>query len=141
MEEKIYKINHLNINESKTEFSLSYEIGIKIFDIEKFQEKERISNNEFALGSISLTVFLPETNIIIFVGSKNNKDYPDDNLVFFDINKKEVLLSKKFENSITNVKYVSDFLFVCFGRELKIFLYDNQKDLKENPSGREVGRT
>ena len=131
MEDKIYKINHLNINESKTEFSLSYELGIKTFDIENFQEKERTSNNEFVLGSISLTVFLPETNFIIFVGSNKNKDYPDDNLVFFDIKKKEVLFSKKFENSITNVKYVNGFLFVCFGRELKILSYDNQNDLKE----------
>ena len=46
MEDEIYKINELSINQSKTEFCLSYNSGIKIFDIENFEEKYSSNNFE-----------------------------------------------------------------------------------------------
>ena len=121
MEDYIYKINHLNVNQSKTEFSLCHENGIKTLDMTNFQEKQTSSSNLVVLGDISLSEFLDEENIIMFVGSEKNKDYPNNKLCFFDLEKKEEIFSKTFEHPITKVKYLNNFIFICFGKELKIF--------------------
>lgn len=127
MEDYIYKINHLNVNQSKTEFSLCHENGIKTLDMTNFQEKQTSSSNLVVLGDISLSEFLDEENIIMFVGSEKNKDYPNNKLCFFDLEKKEEIFSKTFEHPITKVKYLNNFIFICFGKELKIFFYNKEK--------------
>ena len=62
---------------------------------------------------------------MIFVGTQYNKDYPNNKIVFFDINDKKELFSKTFDKEITNIKYVNNFLYICFGVDLKIYLYNN----------------
>jgi hypothetical protein len=126
LEDVIYKINHLNVNQSKTEFSLCYENGIKTFDIKTFQEKQTSNSNLTILGDISFSAFTNEENILMFVGSSKNKDYPNNTLYFYDIEKKEQVFSKAFENPITQMKYVNNFIFICFDKELKIFYYQNE---------------
>ena len=132
MEDEIYKINELSINQSKTEFCLCYNNGIKTFDIDNFEEKYSSNNFEFKLGNISLSILLPKENTIIFVGAKNNKDYPNNKIVFFDISTKEVLFSKTFDNEITNIKYVNNYLYICFGVNLKIYTYNDKEEIELN---------
>ena len=132
MEDEIYKINELTINKSKTEFCLCYNNGIKTFDIKNFEEKYSSNNFEFKLGSISLSHILPKENTIIFVGTKNNKDYPNNTIVFFDISDKKILFSKTFDKEITNIKYVDNFLYICFGVYLKIYTYHNEEEITLN---------
>ena len=130
MEDEIYKINNLVINQSKTEFCLSYNNGIKTFDLENFEEKYSSNNFEFKLGSISLSIILPKENTLIFIGSKNNKDYPNNTIVFFDINNKNILFSKTFDNEITYIKSVNNFLYISFGVDLKIYAYDIKEEIE-----------
>ena len=125
MEEEIYKINELSINQEKTEFCLCYNNGLKTFDLETFEENNSSNNFQFKLGSISLSILTPQENTVIFVGSQYNKDYPNNKIVFFDINDKKELFSKSFDKEITNIKYVNNFLYICFGVDLKIYSYDN----------------
>ena len=128
--EEIHKINHISINKSKTEFCFCSNSGIKVFDIDNFKEKSSSDNFEFKLGDISLSIFLEKDNILIFVGSKFNKEYPQNRVVFFDINEKKEILTKDFEKAITNIKYVNKFLYLCFGQELKVYFNNNNKDLE-----------
>ena len=125
MEEEIYKINELSINQEKTEFCLCYNNGLKTFDLETFEENNSSNNFQFKLGSISLSILTPQENTVIFVGSQYNKDYPNNKIVFFDINDKKELFSKSFDKEITNIKYVNNFLYICFGIDLKIYSYNN----------------
>ena len=125
MEEEIYKINELSINQEKTEFCLCYNNGLKTFDLETFEENNSSNNFQFKLGSISLSILTPQENTVIFVGSQYNKDYPNNKIVFFDINDKKELFSKSFDKEITNIKYVNNFLCICFGIDLKIYSYTN----------------
>jgi len=125
MEEEIYKINELSINQEKTEFCLCYNNGLKTFDLETFEENNSSNNFQFKLGSISLSILTPQENTVIFVGSQYNKDYPNNKIVFFDINDKKELFSKSFDKEITNIKYVNNFLYICFGIDLKIYSYTN----------------
>ena len=90
MEEEIHKINYISVNQSKTEFCFCYNYGIKTYDLEQFKEKSSSSNYEFNLGgSISLALFLETENNLIFVGSKNNKNFPNNKVVFFHFNHKK----------------------------------------------------
>ena len=125
MEEEIYKINELSINQEKTEFCLCYNNGLKTFDLETFEENNSSNNFQFKLGSISLSILTPQENTVIFVGSQYNKNYPNNKIVFFDINDKKELFSKSFDKEITNIKYVNNFLYICFGVDLKIYSYNN----------------
>ena len=132
MEDEIYKINELSINQSKTEFCLCYNNGIKTFDLESFEEKYSSNNFEFKLGSISLSILLPKENTVIFVGTKNNNDYSNNKIVFFDISSKKLLFSKTFDKEITNIKYVNNYLYICFGVDLVVYTYDNLEKIELN---------
>jgi hypothetical protein len=123
----IHKINQISINKSKTEFCICCNNGIKTFNLENFEEKYSSDNLEFKLGSITLSIFLDKDNTVIFVGSKYNKDYPANKVVFFDMEKRTEILSQTFEKEITKIKYVNNFLYLCFGEDLKIYLYENGK--------------
>ena len=134
MENEIYRINQITVNNSKTEFCLCYNDGLKIFDLEKFKEIKSSNSFEFKLGSVCLSQLLTG-NIVIFVGSKYNKDYSSNKIYFFDIVNKKEILSKSFQSDITNIKYVDKFLFVCLDKELKIFSYENNElNLKDEIS-------
>ena len=132
MEQEIYTINHLAINQSKREFCISYNNGLKTFDLDNFKEKYSSNNFEFKLGSISLSIMVPKENIVIFVGTKNNIDYPNNKIVFFDIGNKKVLFSKTFDSEITQIKYVNNFLYICFGFILRICIYDTEDSIEFN---------
>lgn len=127
MEPEIHRINHISLNKSKTEFCLSYNNGLKTYNIEKFTRNNSSNNFEVKLGGISFSQYLPKDDIIAFVGTKLNKNYSNKNVVFFDIVNKKEILSKSFDEEITNMKYVDNYLLVSLGKELKIFLYENNE--------------
>jgi len=127
MEPEIHRINHISLNKSKTEFCLSYNNGLKTYNIEKFTRNNSSNNFEVKLGGISFSQYLPKDDIIVFVGTKLNKNYSNKNVVFFDIVNKKEILSKSFDEEITNMKYVDNYLLVSLGKELKIFLYKNNE--------------
>ena len=132
--EDIHKISQISINNKKSEFCFSSNSGIKKFDMENFEEKYSSDNLEFKLGSISLSLFLDQDNTLIFVGSKYNKDYPEEKIVFFDLNKKTEIFSQSFEKGITNVKFIDNFVYLCFDQDLKLYSLNdkmNNLELKE----------
>ena len=130
--EDIHKISQISINNQKSEFCFSSNSGIKKFDMENFEEKYSSDNLEFKLGSISLSIYLEKDNIVIFVGSKYNKDYPEKKIVFFDTAKNIEIFSQSFEKEITNVKFVNNFLYLCFDQDLKLYSYNNNSlELKD----------
>ena len=129
MQAKIYKINNITFDEQNQEFCLSHDHGIKTFDIEQFSEKETSDNFEFELGNISLAHFFPKfDDLIVFIGSKKNKDFPPNTIIFFDIREKKIIFKKVFDKVITNFKCVSNFIFISFGTSLIIYSYDENKN-------------
>ena len=127
MEPEIHRINHISLNKSKTEFCLSYNNGLKTFNLENFKQNNSSNNFEVKLGGISFSDYLPKDDIIIFVGSKLNKIYSNKKVVFFDIVNKKEILSKSFDEEITYIKFVDNYLLISLGKELKIFLYENNE--------------
>jgi len=129
MQDKIYKINSITLDEKNQEFCLSHDHGIKTYDIGEFKEKETSDNLDFKLGSISLAHYFPDIeNLIAFTGSIKNTDFPPEMIVFFDIEKKIVVFKKNLEREITNFKIVSNYILIAFGKSLTIFYYDKNKN-------------
>ena len=129
MQDKIYKINSITLDEKNQEFCLSHDHGLKTYDLGEFKENETSDNLNFKLGSISKSQFFPDIdNLIAFTGSKNNSDFPPEMIVFFDILKKIVVFKKNLEKEITNFKIVSNYILIAFGKSLTIFYYDKNKN-------------
>ena len=96
MQDKIYKINSITLDEENQEFCLSHDHGLKTYDIGEFKENQTSDNLNFNLGSIALAHYFPEIDdLIAFTGSTKNVDFPPDMIVFFDINKKIIVFKKK----------------------------------------------
>ena len=125
MEPEIHRINHISLNKSKTEFCLSYNNGLKTYNLENFTQKNSSNNFEVKLEGISFSQYLPKDDIIIFVGTKLNKYYSNNKVVFFDIVNKKEILTKSFDEEITNMRFVDNYLLISLEKELKIFLYEN----------------
>ena len=127
MQDNIYKINHISLNTKNQQFSLCHDHGIKIYDLEEFIVRDSSDNKDFKIGTISQSQFLDKYNLILFIGSRKNKEFPPNILVFFDIKNKKIILKKIFDKEITNFKCVSNFIFIAFETSLIIYLYDKEK--------------
>ena len=114
---QIYKINHLSFNNSKSEFCLSYNDGIKTFNTNDFKEKYNSDN----LGSIFISNIIHELNIVVFVGSENNELYNNKKVVIYDLIDKKIIYSTPFQNKILNLKIINKYLIIGFRTEIKIF--------------------
>ena len=88
---EIYKINHIYLNQNKTQFCVCTNKGISTFSAQNFSPLNSSNTNEIILGEISKANLLYELNIVVFVGSENNDEYNNKKLVFYDlVNKKEI---------------------------------------------------
>lgn len=114
---QIYKINHLIFNDTKTQFCLSYNNGVKTYITDDF--KERYSSN--SIGSISMACLLRELDTVIFVGSENNEEYNNKKVVIYDLINKKIIYSTSFLNEIKSLKTINKYLVIGFEGELKIF--------------------
>ena len=115
--EQIYKINHIVFNNTKTQFCISYNNGIKTFNSGDFQEKYSSTD----LGSISFSTIIHELNMVIFVGSENNEIYSNKKIVIYDLINNKDIYSTPFQKEITSLKTIDKYLIIGFKDELKIF--------------------
>ena len=113
----VYKINQLVFNDSKSQFCLCYNNGIKTFSGEDF--KELYTSN--SIGSISMAAIVHELNMVIFVGSDSNEMYSNKKIVIYDLINQKDIYSTPFQSDIKSLKIINKFLIIGFDTELKIF--------------------
>ena len=115
--DQVYKINQIVLNDSKTQFGIAYNNGIKTFNTEDF--KIKYSSNP--LGNISLMTIVHELNIVVFVGSEINELYDTKKIVIYDLINQKDIYSTRFQKEITRIDTINKFLVIGFQNELKIF--------------------
>ena len=115
--DQVYKINQIVFNDSKTQFGIAYNNGIKTFNTEDF--KIKYSSN--LLGNISLMTIVHELNIVVFVGSEINELYDTKKIVIYDLINQKDIYSTRFQKEITRIDTINKFLVIGFQNELKIF--------------------
>ena len=69
--EQVYKINQIVLNDTKSQFGICFNNGIKTFNTDDFKVKYYSS----PIGNISLMTIVHELNIVVFVGSETNEIY------------------------------------------------------------------
>ena len=130
-----HKINKITIDEQNQEFCISHDNGIKTFCLDDFKEKETSDNIDYKLWSISLAHLIPiYEDLVAFIGSPKNIDFPPNILFILDIKSKKIILKKEFNKEITNFKCASSFILIAFGPSLDIYFFDKEKnelELKE----------
>jgi hypothetical protein len=104
-------------NDSKSQFCLCYNNGIKTFSGEDF--KELYTSN--SIGSISMAAIVHELNMVIFVGSDSNEMYSNKKIVIYDLINQKDIYSTPFQSDIKSLKIINKFLIIGFDTELKIF--------------------
>ena len=114
---QVYKINHLSLNDSKSQFCLCYNNGIRTFTTENFKEKYNSDN----IGSVSKATLVHELNMVVFVGSENNELYNSKKIVIYDLITQKNIYSTKFQSEIKNLNIINKYLFIGFESEIKIF--------------------
>ena len=125
----IYKINHIFLNQNKTQFCICTNKGINTFSAQTFSQLDSSNSNEITLGEISIANLLYELNIIVFVGSENNEEYNNKKLVFYDsVNKKEIY-STFFISPIIDIKSILKYVFVISNKELVVYSYANLNEI------------
>ena len=122
MTESIYKINNLSFNNSKSQFSLSFNNGIKTFNTENF--KEMYSYN--TLHAVSMALLFRELNIAIFVGTENNELDNNKKLHMYDLLNQKSIFTTVFLNEIKSLKIINKYLVIGFQVELKIYTMEKK---------------
>ena len=115
--DQVYKINQIVLNDSKTQFGIAYNNGIKTFNSEDF--KIKYSSNP--IGNISLMTIVHELNIVVFVGFETNELYDTKKIVIYDLINQKDIYSTRFQKEITRIDTINKFLVIGFQNELKIF--------------------
>ncbi len=125
----IYKINHIFLNQNKTQFCICTNKGINIFSAQTFSQLDSSNSNEITLGEISKANLLYELNIIVFVGSENNEEYNNKKLVFYDLVNKKEIYSTFFISPIIDIKSILKYVFVISNKELIVYSYANLNEI------------
>ncbi len=125
----IYKINHIFLNQNKTQFSICTNKGINTFSAQTFSQLDSSNSNEITLGEISIANLLYELNIIVFVGSENNEEYNNKKLVFYDLVNKKEIYSTFFISPIIDIKSILKYVFVISNKELVVYSYANLNEI------------
>ena len=123
--EEIYKINHLAFNDSKSQFCLCYNNGIKNFDSQQFKIKYETNT----IGAISMAVLIRELNIVIFVGTENNEEYNNKKIVIYDLINQKRIYSTFFQKEILSIKAINKYIIIEFQYQLKVFSFEKSDNI------------
>ena len=126
---EIYKINHIYLNQNKTQFCVCTNKGISTFSAQNFSPLNSSNTNEIILGEISKANLLYELNIVVFVGSENNDEYNNKKLVFYDLVNKKEIYSTFFISPIIDIKSILKYVFVISNKELIVYSYANLNEI------------
>ena len=115
--DSVYKINYLCFNNSKKQFCLCHNNGIKNYETDDF----KLLYTSAPLGSISFSALIHELNMAVLVGAENNEEFNDKKLAIYDLINKKKIYSTAFLNKIVSIKIIDKYLIISFEFELKIY--------------------
>ena len=122
---EIYKINQISLNQFNSQFSLCYNNGIRSYKLSDYSLISTSNNSEIIVGDVSIGTLLYELNVVVFTGSEHNELYNNKKLVVYDLSKHREMYYTLFQNTITDIKAISKYIFVTSGNELSIYSYAN----------------
>ena len=111
-------INYYNFNEDGSCISIGTKNGFKIILCEPYDNHYE-SNFK---GEIGIIEMYKSSNILALTGSENNANFPENKLIIWDDNKKEIIKELRLISKIRNVKIIKDILFLV--NDIKIYIFN-----------------
>ena len=112
---------YLGINQTNNFCCFGTSIGFYIYQINPFQKiiSRRID------GGVSIVKMLSESNIIIFTGKSNIGLYPNNKLIIWDDQKKDVIGEMSYDNKILNIDVTKHNIIVMTNTKIYIYNFDS----------------
>ena len=120
---EIYKINHISLNQNKTQFCVCCNNGIYTFSSKDFSLILSSNKNDIQLGEISKASLLYELNVVVFTGSENNQKYNNKKIIFYDLINQKEIYSTLFFNPIIDIKSILKYVFIINKGEISVYSY------------------
>ena len=121
----ISKINHISFNEMYTQFTLSYNNGIYIYNFKNLE----LLYSCYNLGDINMSKLISELELILFFGNENNNTYSSNKLVLYDIKEQKELYSEIFKNKLIDIQIQQDYVLSENEEEINIHQLRNFNSL------------
>ena len=111
-------INYYNFNEDCSCISIGTKNGFKIILCEPYD-----NHYEYNLGSeIEIIEMYKSSNILAFTGSEKNSKFPENKLIIWDDNKKEIIKELRIISKIRIIKIIKNILFLV--NDIKIYIFN-----------------
>jgi len=110
-------INYYNFNEDGSCISIGTKNGFKIILCEPYDNHYESNFNT----GIGITEMYKSSNIIALTGSEKDSKFPENKLIIWDDNKKEIIKELRLISKIRIVKIIKDFLFLV--NDIKIYIF------------------
>ena len=111
-------INYYNFNEDSSCISIGTKNGFKIILCEPFD-----SHYEYNFGmGIGIIEIYKSSNILALTGCENNSKFPENKLIIWDDNKKEIIKELRLISKIRIVKIINNYLFLV--NDIKIYIFN-----------------
>lgn len=111
---------YISFNQTNNYSCFGTSIGFYIYQINPFK---KVLSRKID-GGISLVKMLNESNIILFVGRTDRGMYPNNKLIIWDDQKKNVLGEISYNNKIKNIDLTKNHIVVMCEKKIYIYLFE-----------------
>ena len=121
----IKKINHISFNQIHSQFSLSHDNGINVYDTMNLE----LINSSNTLGDIYMSKLLFEIGLILFFGNENNKKNSPYKIVLYDMKQQNEIYSTIFNSKLIEIQTQQNFILLENTKEINIYKLNNLNNL------------
>ena len=111
-------INYYNFNEDSSCILLGTKNGFRIILCEPYDDHYEY-NLQSGIGMIEM---YKSSNILALIGCENDSKFPENKLIIWDDNKKEIVKELRLISKIRMIKIIKDILFIV--NDIKIYILD-----------------
>lgn len=116
-----YTINGMFLNENNTLISLATNKGYKIFEAYNFRQVSEEDEIIELIGELKIVLNLYESNIVIFVGTEENLNFPSSQVVVWDDIKRKKIGIVMLKETIYSVKIHKEAIYVQIFNKILVF--------------------
>ena len=111
-------INYYNFNEDSSCISISTKYGFKIILCEPYDDHYECN----LFSGIGIIEMYKSSNILALTGCEKNSRFPENKLIIWDDNKKEIIKELRLISKIRIIKIIKDVLFLV--NDIKIYIFN-----------------
>jgi hypothetical protein len=115
------QVNAMFINQNHTLLSLATNEGYKIYESNNFIRVSEESDIDELIGPLKIAIPFYESNLIVFVGSDSNINFPSTQLIIWNDSRKKKLGVIMFKDKIYDVKLAKEAFYIMLSDKILVF--------------------